>query len=57
MFRPSLSLLDPSYSLDTIARRFGNSLRLRENLLGGMDVNLDVVEKMAATRCAPTSPA
>ncbi len=47
MLRPSLSLLDPSFnlSLDAMTRRFANSMRLRESMLPGMNVNVDVVEK------------
>jgi HSP20 family protein len=50
MFRPDFSLLDPSLnqSFDSMARRFSNAMRVRESLLGGMDVNVDVVEKNGA---------
>lgn len=47
MLRPGLSLLDPSLnpSMDAMTRRFVNSLRVRDDLLSGMNVNVDVVEK------------
>jgi HSP20 family protein len=47
LFRPSLRLMDPSLSqpFNALVRSFSNSLRLGDSILGGMDVNLDVVEK------------
>lgn len=58
MLRPGLSLLDPSFnlSLDAMTRRFANSLRMRDNLLGGMHVNVDVVEKNGAYKVRADLP-
>lgn len=58
MFRPGFSLLDPALdeSFDSMVRRFANSMRLRESLLGGMDVNVDVVEKDGAYKVRADLP-
>ena len=58
MLRPSLSLLDPSFniSLDAMTRRFANSLRMRDGMLGGMSVNVDVVEKNGAYKVRADLP-
>ena len=58
MLRPGLSLLDPSLnlSLDAMARRFANSLRMNEQLLGGMNVHVDVVEKNGAYKVRADLP-
>jgi HSP20 family protein len=58
MLRPGFSLIDPSLglSLDAMTRRFANSLRMRESLLGGMNVNVDVVEKNGAYKVRADLP-
>lgn len=58
MFRPGLRLMEPAFnqSFDAMVRSFSNSLRLRESMLGGMDVNLDVVEKNGAYKVRADLP-
>ena len=58
MLRPSLSLMDPSFglSLDAMARRLANSMRLRDSMLGGMRVDVDVVEKNGAYKVRADLP-
>lgn len=58
MLRPSWSLLDPSLglSMDAMNRRFVNALRMRDTLLGGMNVNVDVVERNGAYRVRADLP-
>lgn len=58
MFRPSLRLIDPAFSrsFNDMFRSFSNSMRLRENMLGGMDVHVDVVEKNGAYKVRADLP-
>jgi HSP20 family protein len=58
MFRPGYALFEPlrSQSLDALARRFADTLRIRESFFGGMDVNVDVVEKNGTYRVRADMP-
>lgn len=58
MFRPGYSMFEPmlNQSFDAFARRLADSWRIRESLLGGMDVNVDVVEKNGTYRVRADLP-
>ena len=58
MFKPGLNMIDPTFnqSFNAMVRSFSNSLRLRDSMLGGMDVNLDVVEQNGAYRVRADLP-
>ena len=58
MFKPRFSKFEPMFnqSLDAFARRLADSWRLRESFFGGMDVNVDVVEKNGTYRVRADLP-
>jgi HSP20 family protein len=58
MFKPRYSKFEPMFnqSLDAFARRLADSWRIRESLFGGMDVNVDVVEKNGTYRVRADLP-
>ena len=50
MLNPGLSLMDPAFSqtFESMARRFSDSLRIGDGLLGKQDMHVDVIEKNGA---------